>query len=175
MNKLNITTLLLSIALLCGCATKKEAANDARPKEQKTNYVEHRQSLRPYKYAYIRPTNPITYSTQGSYDKVNKVYTPSTVESLNPADLIDGNMMKRGFVILPEIDPKLIDQTVVVNYGESGDRQAFLVHTTEITIQILSASTNEILTLCVVEKTGSSKADEIRNAINTAFFMIFDE
>lgn len=74
---------------------------------------------------------------------------------------------------MPELNPELADQTVVVNYGESGRRGLNLGYTIEITIQFVSYKTNELICTCTAEGQGSTEADDIRIAIERALESLF--
>ena len=61
-------------------------------------------------------------------------------------------LLKEGFLQIPELKPELTDNTLIVNYGESGRRKRGLGYTIEVTIQFLSAKTNTIVCSCTGEK-----------------------
>lgn len=111
-----------------------------------------------YKYVYIYPTKSLTSSSGG-------VYGSTTSKSVNPSDVISGILLKNGFSQLPELKPELTDETLIVNYGESGRRNRGLGYTIEVTIQFLSAKTNTIVCSCTAEGQGETEADDIRQAI----------
>ena len=67
---------------------------------------------------------------------------------------------------MPEIKNDLAEKTMIINYGETGRRPAGLGYTIEITLQILSAKTNEVLCVVTGEGQGETEADDIRIAIN---------
>lgn len=87
--------------------------------------------------------------------------------------MISGIFLKNGFIRLPELKPDLLDQTIVVNYGESGRRNKGLGYTIEVTIQILSAKTSEPICICTAEGQGETEADDVRIAINRALSPLF--
>jgi hypothetical protein len=115
-----------------------------------------------YKYIYISPTNSLTSSTGATYG--GQYY--STSKSVNPADVITGILTKEGFIRLPELKSELIDETLIVNYGESGRRNRGLGYTIEVTIQFVSGKSNELISSCSAEGQGATEADDIRQAIN---------
>ena len=77
-----------------------------------------------------------------------------------------GILSKKGFVRLPEQKSELVDETLIVNYGESGRRDTGLGgYTIEVTIQFISAKSNDLICSCTAEGQGSTEADDIRQAI----------
>lgn len=124
-------------------------------------------SLDNYTYFYITPTETKTGSTGGVYGNGYGVYGSSTSKSTNPVDIISGYLIKRGMVRLPEVKNDLADRTIIINYGETGRRSTGLGgYTIEITLQILSAKTSEVICVVSGEGQGETEADDIRIAIN---------
>lgn len=126
-----------------------------------------------FKYAYISPTKELTSSTGSTYGGQYGIYGSSTTKSVNPSDVIAGILIPKGYVILPEIKPELAEETLIVNYGESGRRNRGLGYTIEVTIQFISAETNELVCSCSAEGQGSTEADDIRQAIKRALDGLF--
>jgi len=124
-----------------------------------------------FKYAYITPTKELTSGAGGTYGG----YGSSTTKSVNPSDVIAGILIQNGYVILPELNPRLVKETLIVNYGESGRRNRGLGYTIEVTIQFISAETNEMVCSCTAEGQGSTEADDIRQAIKRALDGLFAE
>lgn len=120
-----------------------------------------------YKYAYISPTKELISSTGGKYG--------FTTKSVNPSDVIAGMLIKEGYIILPELKSELSNETLIVNYGESGRRNRGLGYTIEVTIQFISAKTNEMICSCTAEGQGETEADDIRQAIRRALSSLFPE
>ena len=90
----------------------------------------------------------------------------STSNTVNPADLITGIFIKEGLIRLPELKPELAEETLIINYGESGKRNTGLGgYTLEVTIQLISAKTSSLVCSCTAEGQGSTEADDIRQAI----------
>lgn len=78
---------------------------------------------------------------------------------------------------MPEIKPELIDQTLIVNYGESGKRNiagGLGGYTIEVTIQFISAKTHTLMSSCTAEGQGETEADDIRKAINRCLAGLLD-
>lgn len=124
-----------------------------------------------YKYIYISPTKGLA-SSMGIY---GKQLGTTVSNSINPEDIIAGALIKKGFVRLFELKQDLLAETLIVNYGESGQRAVFRGHTTEITIQFVSAKTLIPLCTCTAEGFGDTVADDIREAINRVFKKLFEE
>lgn len=126
-----------------------------------------------YKYAYISPTKELTSSSGGTYGRQYGIYGSSTTKSVNPSDVIAGELIKEGFIILPELKSELSNETLIVNYGESGRRNRGLGYTIEVTIQFISAETKQMICSCTAEGQGETEADDIRQAIRRALEGLF--
>ena len=144
--------IVLSIFAL-GCAPLKQVT------------VVKNDKIENYKYVYISPTKSLTSSSGGVYGGNYGVYGSTTSKSVNPSDVISGILLKNGFSQLPELKPEFTDETLIVNYGESGRRNRGLGYTIEVTIQFLSAKTNTTVCSCTAEGQGETEADDIRQAI----------
>jgi len=119
-------------------------------------------SLDNYKYIYITPTNSLTSSSGAMIS--GQYYSES--KTVNPSDVITGILTKEGLIRLPEIKSDLSEETLIVNYGESGRRNTGLGgYAIEVTIQFISAKTNLLVCSCTAEGQGSTEADDIRQAI----------
>ena len=79
--------------------------------------------------------------------------------------MITGILTKKGFIRLPELKSELKNETLIVNYGESGRRNRGLGYTIEVTIQLISAKSSELISSCSAEGQGETEADDIRQAI----------
>lgn len=134
------------------------------------------QSLNGYKYVYLSPTAEKTAVSGGAFGSGYGLYSYTTTHSVNPTDLISGHFLKRGYTRLTELKPELIDETIIVNYGESGRRDTgWGSYTIEVTIQILSAKTNEVICVGTAEGRGETEADDVRIAINRCMAIIFED
>ena len=123
-----------------------------------------------YKYFYVTPTEEKTSTSGYIYNGIGS----STTHSVNPADIITGCLVKRGFTRVPELKEEHLDRTFVVNYGETGRRQASLfAYTIEVTLQFIAADTHEVLCVSTAEGCGSTESDDVRLAINRAIEAIF--
>jgi len=150
--KKNLALTYLSLILVVlGCSPKLIPASSIKNGNIST-----------YKYIYISPTTSLTSS---SGTMINGQYF-SESKSVNPSDVIYGTLSKLGLIRLPELKQELSEETLVVNYGESGRRSVGLGgYTIEVTIQFVSAKTNSLVCSCTAEGIGSTEADDIREAI----------
>ncbi len=123
MNTLKRLTLAICIILLMNACAPLRA-----PVVVKNSPIEK------FKYAYISPTKELTSSTGSTYGGQYGIYGSSTTKSVNPSDVIAGILIQKGYVILPELNPELAKETLIVNYGESGRRNRGLGYTIEVTI-----------------------------------------
>ena len=126
--------------------------------------------LNEYKYIIVNSTETLNSSVGaivygGGYFLTGK--------SVNPGDVISGYLIKKGFVILKEKENDLINKTLIVNYGESGRRDVFWGYTIEVTIQFLTANTNEVVCVTTAEGIGDTEADDITKAITRALDAVF--
>lgn len=132
-----------------------------------------------YRYAYVTETQALTSSTGysngngGGFMGLFSGGTNITTKTVNPGDVISGELAKYGFVILSELTPEQEAQTVIVNYGESGSRKRGLKKTTEVTIQFISADSKQLICSCTAEGQGQTEADNIREAIRRALSALF--
>jgi len=160
------TTRLLAIFILSilffGCAVLNPVS------------VIKNRSLENFKYVYISPTSRLTSSSGSLYGGAYGVYGGTTSKSVNPADVISGILTKKGFIRLPELKSELSDETIIVNYGESGKRSTGLGgYTIEVTIQFITSKSNELISSCSAEGQGETEADDIRQAITRCLTTLF--
>lgn len=150
MNTIRFLTIIITSIWVSSCASLKP------PTVIKNGKIEN------YKYIFISPTSSLTSSSGASYG--GQYYSSS--KSVNPSDVITGTLSKEGFIRLPELKPELTDQTLIVNYGESGRRSTGLGgYTIEVTIQFVSAKSHTPICSCTAEGQGETEADDIRKAI----------
>jgi len=157
MMKMRLFTIILMGILVNSCAVLKPPI------------IIKNSSIEEYRYVVIQPTGTLTSGTAGVYGNQYGLYGSSSTKSINPGDVISGILLKEGFTILPEIKPEFIDETFIVNYGESGRRNiagGLGGYTIEVTITFVSARTYETIVSCTAEGQGSTEADDIRIAIN---------
>lgn len=153
MKPVTLTSVVLLSIMVTGCALKPPT-------------VTRKGSIAAYKYMFISPTNSLTSDTGELYGGAYGVYGATTSKSVNPGDVISGILLKAGYTRLPEINKDLADDTIIVNYGESGKRSTGMGgYTIEVTIQFVSAKTHETVCSCTAEGQGETEADDIREAI----------
>lgn len=129
-------------------------------------------NLNSYAYAYVLPTSAVTGSS-GIYGNLYGLYG-GTTKSTNPSEVISGYLMKRGYTILPELDPNLAEKTLIVNYGHTGKRQLSLfAYSNIVLIQFRDAKTHELVAQSEAEGCGEDEAADILQAIHRALDSIF--
>ncbi len=153
MKPIRFLAIILAIILISSCAPLKA------PTIIKNDTIEG------YKYIFITPTSNLTSGSGGVYGGQYGTYGASTSKSVNPSDVISGILLKEGYTRIPELKPELLDETMVVNYGESGKRNRGLGYTIEVTIQFISAKSYTPIYSCTAEGQGETEADDIREAI----------
>lgn len=164
MKALRHIIILLSISLgltSCGVMVPQKATISSKP------------DLSMYKYVYITPTAEKTSLTGGTYGNQYGVYGSTSSKSITPSDVIAGYFMKQGFVRIPEINEAQKPQTIVVNYGESGRKNYGLGYSIEVTIQLLDATTYELICNSAAEGMGETEADDVRIATTKCLDAIF--
>lgn len=150
--------LLFSLLLFIGCSPLR------------TPVVINHSSIKAYKYVYITPTTELVSSVGGVYG----TYGSTISNTVNPSDVIAGEFIKEGYIIIPELKPDLADETMIINYGESGRRNRGFGYTIEVTMQIISARTHDVISVCTAEGQGSTEADDIKQAIRRALVALFN-
>ncbi|XVJ67999.1 MAG: hypothetical protein HEQ40_18140 [Lacibacter sp.] len=137
----------------------------------KSPIITKNETLENYKYVFITPTNNVNSGSGAVYGG----YGASTNRSINPGDVISGILTKNGFIKLPVINPELSEETLIVNYGESGRRNRGLGYTIEVTIQFVSAGSKKQICSCTAEGQGETEADDIRQAITRCLSGLFNK
>lgn len=130
-----------------------------------------------YRYVYIMPTGSVTGST--AVHTIDRNYvTGGVTKTTNPADMMSGYLMQKGFTILPQLDQNKLSETLVLSYGETDHRSVgflWLFDATSIIIQFRDAQSNELVASAESEDYGSTEADNIRYAIRNALDAIFEQ
>lgn len=158
MKKILFLFLAISFFLFTSCVTLKNA--EVTKKEDISNY----------KYFIVNATETLNSSTGATIYGAGYY---STGKSVNPRDIICGYLIKQGFILLSEKESELIDKTLIVNYGESGRREVLFGYTTEVTIQFITAKSNEVVCVTTAEGIGDTESDDIKKAINRALDAVF--
>ena len=110
------------------------------------------------------------------YTLDNGTIIGGTTNTTNPTDIMSGYLMQRGYTILPRLDEKKLSETLIVSYGETGQRSMgflWLFDATSIIVQFRDAQTNELIASAEAEDYGSTAADNVRYAIRRALDTIF--
>lgn len=122
-----------------------------------------------YRYFYVSSTGD--YSESEIYGKEGNLY--GVTKSINPASVISGILIKNGFIQVNEVYPKTEKETMIVNFGETGRRDVNLGYSIEVTIQFVSAYSQQPICSCTAEGQGATEADDVREAIQRALSPLF--
>ena len=155
-------SILVCVLALCGCATSKySSVNRAAPIEG-------------YKYFYVLGTNELVSidTSVGLADEFGNASTSTYINSLNPADVIGGYLMKKGFIRAPRLDQGQANKTLLVSYGESGHHW---LDVPEVTIQFIDASTHELVAATTAAAGGvGDDSYKLRKAILKSLKNLFE-
>ena len=150
--------LLVSLSAFSSCVTLRPAT------------VALKNDISRYTRAYI----PSTQIVHGTTAIVVSGMTLPYSQSVNPRDVIAGMLAKRGYIILNKLDERLLQETIIVNYGESDRRNIGLGgYTIEVTLQFTSAATGELLCTTTAEGCGSTEAADVKQAVTRALEALF--
>jgi hypothetical protein len=111
----------------------------------------------------------LSSSSGGVYGNRYGVYGSSSSKEINPSNIIEGILLKRGLISTDTVTSENKDKTLIVKYGESARRDVaggLGGYTLEVTIAIVTAKTNEVVYSCIAEGQGSTEVDDIREAIH---------
>lgn len=148
------------IILLAGCAPMRKPVIQT-----------YDDSIYNYRYFCISPTGHYT----GSEGFITTPYGifGGTTKSTDPASVISGILFKNGFVQVHSITPENANETMIVNFGETGRRNVNLGYSIEVTIQFVNAKTQSLICTCTAEGQGDTEADDVRKAIQRALKPLF--
>lgn len=151
---------MATACILTGCSVLNVPTADVKGNVYKYNYV------------YVIPTSGVT-SSSGVYGNQYGVYGGST-KTVNPSEVISGYLMKKGYTTLPNVDPNLAENTMIVSYGYTGRRQLSLFsYASCVMIQFRDAKTHELVATCEGEGCGEDETADILQAIYSALGVIF--
>lgn len=125
--------------------------------------------LSQYRFMILPKTNNLSSSSGSVYGSQYGIYGSSASKEVNPSQIIEGILLKRGIVSAESVKPETEERTILVKYGESGKRDiagGLGGYTLEVTIALISAKTNEVVYSCTAEGQGSTEVDDIREAIH---------
>ena len=165
MNTIKLLGPLILIVLLFSCSPTLAPLRPAKVIKNK--------STENYKYVFIPNAGSLTSGSASISSNKYGLFGSSTSKSVSPTDVITGTLAKEGFVVLNELNSWLREETLIVNYGESGTRERGGGYTIEVTIQFVSAASNEQICSCSAEGQGKTEADNIRQAINRCLSALF--
>ena len=151
---------MATACILTGCSVLNVPTADVKGNVYKYNYV------------YVIPTSGVT-SSSGVYGNQYGVYGGST-KTVNPSEVISGYLMKQVYTTLPNVDPNLAENTMIVSYGYTGRRQLSLFsYASCVMIQFRDAKTHELIATCEGEGCGEDETADILQAIYSALGVIF--
>jgi hypothetical protein len=159
-------TIIIASLMIISCAPLKTPLKTPL----RTPTIKKNENIEKFKYIFISPSSNLTSSSGRVYGGNYGVYGANTSKSVNSSEIITGILIKEGFIGLPELKPELADETLIVNYGESGTRDTGLGYTIEVTIQFISAKTYTQICSCTAEGQGATEADDIRQAITRCLY-----
>ncbi|HCS87709.1 MAG TPA: hypothetical protein DIW30_04665 [Bacteroidales bacterium] len=133
-----------------------------------------RPTLSRYHYVYIIPTSSSTSGSFAAIPMYGGSFVGGSSNSVNPADIISGYIMQKGYVLLPELKDELSEKTMVISYGETGEKNSGFVTITEVIIQFRDSQTGNLICSGKAGCTGGEKTKRIRNAIERALDAIFE-
>lgn len=162
MKYLKIFLFAIASVLFCSCYTLLPPTTTRSQTE----------NLSDFSYFYM-PETGTKIGTSSSYN-YGTGYVSSTTKSVNPSDIISGYLIKHGYIRVGELNPQLMEKTLIISYGETGTRSVGLfAYTTEITIQMMSGKTNTLVCTATAEGIGDTEADDVRKAIARALDAVF--
>ena len=155
-------SILVCALALCGCATSRySSVNKVVP-------------LEGYKYFYVLGTNELLSidTSVGIADEFGNASASTYINALNPADVVAGYLMKKGFIRAPKLDKEQAVKTLLVSYGESGHHRGNIA---EVTIQFIDASTYELVASTTAASGGlKTDSDKLRDAILKSLQNLFE-
>lgn len=158
---LHITFWAVIAMMISGCASMRPAVVNTYNNDSVSNY----------RYFYVSPTGDYTSSSGVSSNQYG-VYG-GTLKSTNPSTIISGILLKNGYIQVNEVYPENANETMIVNFGETGRRTVNLGYSIEVTIQFISATNQLPICSCTAEGQGETEADDVRKAIQRALEPLF--
>ncbi|MDE6285968.1 MAG: hypothetical protein K2L99_03130 [Muribaculaceae bacterium] len=158
---LNFTLFAVIVLIFSGCASMRPPVVNTFNDDSVFNY----------RYFYLSPTGDYSSST-GVYANQYGIYG-GTTKSTNPSSIISGILFKNGYIQVNEVNPTNANETMIVNFGETGRRNVNLGYSIEVTIQFISAANQLPICSCTAEGQGETEADDFRKAIQSALDSLF--
>ena len=106
----SVVTLIFLITATSGCVTLREPE------------ITKRDDIRNYRFVVVPQTASLSSESGAVYGNQYGIYGSSSAKSINPGDLIEGILLKRGLISIENVVPEDEDKTLLVRYGESGRR-----------------------------------------------------
>lgn len=100
---------------------------------------------------------------------------PPSISAIHSTNLVCGQLLNHGFVIVPELTDAIKDRTIIVNFGESSKDWVQTSYVTDISVQISDAVTYEVLCTASAEGSAQICGDDVRAAVNRCFMEIFSD
>lgn len=160
---IHIVLFTILMTMINGCASMRPPVVNTYNNDSVSNY----------QYFYISPTGNYT-SSPGVHGNRYRVYG-GTMKSINPSSIIAGILFNNGYIQVNEVSPDNAGKTMIVNFGETGRRNVNLGYSIEVTIQFISASTQQPICTCTAEGQGETEADDVRKAIQRALMPLFED
>lgn len=155
--KFKTCSFLLLLSLISGCAVLKQPE------------ITKRGEINQYSFVLLPNTASLSSSSGSVYGNEYRVYGSSSSKEINPSNIIEGILLKKGLIGINAVTPENKDKALIVKYGETGRRDVvggLGGYTLEVTIVFVTANTNEIVYSCVAEGQGLTEVDDIREAIH---------
>ena len=162
-------TLLLAPLCLASCSTLLGVPQRAT--------ISEKPDLSGYRYVYIAPTPERTSITGSTYGNRYMTVGSTTTRGIVPSDVIANRFIKQGFIRVPEINETSPEQTLAVIYNE-GDKRMYGMfgdYSIEVTIQLLTPLTYDLICTVTAEGMGNTEVDDITEAITKCLDAIFEE
>ena len=122
-------------------------------------------SLKGYKYVYIvPPSDPFFTATLTVGRPAKKVIL---------SELAKDFYCKLGYMLSPQIEPKLADKTLVVSFGRERHVSSSLVYSNGIFLQVNNAKTGKALAVYATDGLGSSATEELVHAFHKALDLFY--
>lgn len=142
---------------------------------QNTSHVGTTTPFKGYRYFSVVATEKVSASEGSIYGGQYGTYGSSVSKSVNPADVISGYMMKKGYICVPVSSIPPQEKTLLISYGESGRKFKGIGYSIEVTIQFLDAETHSLVLVESAEGMGETEVDDIRKAILKCMKKVFNE
>lgn len=154
----HLFVLLFMMPLLFGCAMTRPVEPAPLPP------VEIIVNESPFNYKYVFINYPVTVIANAAPRFSDDFGRSGQV--VVPGDVIAGRLIKEGFIKLYELNPNIIKETLIVNYGEVDLRSSGIRHTAEVVIQFISAESNTLICSCNAEDRSLHETESVRRAIS---------